>query len=240
MVWFAKTWLRARRINDPIYVVWCPETEENASRCQASGRGCRYVARMITIRGAGYAYAETGTEGVYWCIFDDQEGKTPFDRLHLLKDGDRLTVFDRSNTTSVRWSGVVHLEYESRKVASPFSRGFVAQAIFNQWCTGCRQALPPKPGHRSSSKSIRWYSSETVAEDRLFAMDLGAIVRNDVKGARRNGGTVLSIFKRIVDPFIWFFGTLLGAPSVIDRPLPRRRRRLTSRADVQRNHSDSK
>ena len=51
-------------------------------------------------------YAETGTEGVYWAF--EKEGTHGYEGLHLLRDGDRLKVFNRDG--SVRWEGDIQLK----------------------------------------------------------------------------------------------------------------------------------
>lgn len=39
-------------------------------------------------------YWEPHTEGTCWAVFEDDRSKGPYDRLHLLESGDRLSILD--------------------------------------------------------------------------------------------------------------------------------------------------
>ena len=81
-------------------------------------------------------YAETGTEGGHWAFRDENgthtsvdlvDGKCPFgakncpvvlgtyfehtthESLYILRDGDKLTVFEGAKSDIVAWSGVIEL-----------------------------------------------------------------------------------------------------------------------------------
>lgn len=55
-------------------------------------------------------FTETGTEGGYWAF--QEEGKDGYDGLHILKDGDRITVFDETSRKEI-WGGEIRLSPRS-------------------------------------------------------------------------------------------------------------------------------
>lgn len=60
------------------------------------------------MKGVCYFYFETGTEGAYWAFLDKKQDSF-YDRLHILKDGDHLTIFSKDNPKEVVWSGIISL-----------------------------------------------------------------------------------------------------------------------------------
>jgi hypothetical protein len=69
--------------------------------------------RAIGERGSLFFFSETGTEGGHWAF--QKEGMQGYEGMHLLSDGDRLTVFNEDS--SVHWEGVIQL-----KSYPPFSK----------------------------------------------------------------------------------------------------------------------
>ena len=64
------------------------------------------------IHGALEPFFETGTEGVIWSLAE--YGKSGFDGLYILKNGDDLCVYDNVTDGSVDWEGEIRLaSYES-------------------------------------------------------------------------------------------------------------------------------
>lgn len=55
------------------------------------------------IFGALEPFCETGTEGVIWSI--SEYGKSGYDGLNVLKDGDKLTVYKNVRNGDVEWQG---------------------------------------------------------------------------------------------------------------------------------------
>lgn len=54
---------------------------------------------------------ETGTEGAYWAFESNEpilEGQSAYDRLHILKNGDRLKILNPTEK-SIVWDGVIDL-----------------------------------------------------------------------------------------------------------------------------------
>ena len=56
-----------------------------------------------TIFGSLEPFCETGTEGVIWAVYE--YGKSGYDGLHCLDDGDRLTVYSEVRDGDVEWHG---------------------------------------------------------------------------------------------------------------------------------------
>lgn len=94
------------------------------------------------IQGYLYAFWETGSEGVHWSLMeDDQTGKVfqPYEQLHIISDGDGLTVFNPDG--SVLWSGVIDLEFESGYRRFPLNPACGQQSALGYWVNGCQRGF---------------------------------------------------------------------------------------------------
>lgn len=106
----------------------------------------------VQIRGPIHLFTETGTEGGYWAIQDEdhiEKGKGiippgsdawSYKGLYILQNGDRLTILDKDNPVRAVWEGVINLkEYPVFKESTP--EGFwihneqigVDRATWSQW-----------------------------------------------------------------------------------------------------------
>lgn len=64
----------------------------------------KYVGRLTSIN-------EQGTEGTSWCLFEDESsGKTGYDRMHLIEDGDHLKIYHKDKLV---FNGKIVPDYES-------------------------------------------------------------------------------------------------------------------------------
>jgi len=63
------------------------------------------TAQGVAIYGALSPFKEAGTEGVIWAV--REYGKSSYDALHCLEDGDSITVYTRVRTGEIDWSGTV-------------------------------------------------------------------------------------------------------------------------------------
>lgn len=64
------------------------------------------------LRGVCYLYSETGTEGGYWAFQDNRyitPRDWPYEGLHILENGDQLTIYSLDNPTQIVWSGTISL-----------------------------------------------------------------------------------------------------------------------------------
>ena len=65
------------------------------------------------IKGVCHFFSETGTEGGHWAFHDESksgpDGKWLYEGLHILEDGDHLTIFSKENPAEELWSGVISL-----------------------------------------------------------------------------------------------------------------------------------
>ncbi len=70
---------------------------------------------MKSPRVYGYCcfHSETGTEGGYWAFQDRRyikNGQCSYAALHILQNGDHLTIYDKKDTKKVLWEGVLDLK----------------------------------------------------------------------------------------------------------------------------------
>ena len=97
---------------------------------------------MTTIKGMLEPFSETGTEGIIWSVYED--GKTGYDALHCLGNGDHLAIFDLVNPAEMVWYGNIDLEYESNKQPFPFNPEYSQQAVFGYWVHGFQKDVVPE------------------------------------------------------------------------------------------------
>ncbi|CAN5305281.1 hypothetical protein BH10CYA1_BH10CYA1_53710 [soil metagenome] len=83
-------------------------------------------------------YYETGTEGIYWSLEEPLKG---YEGLHILENGDELTVFDSDYSTL--WQGVVDLEYSTGE-AYPENPEYGKRVIFGYWVHGTQRGMDPE------------------------------------------------------------------------------------------------
>jgi len=66
------------------------------------------------IEGVLFLHSETGTEGGYWAFQDLKyilsKNRWSYEGLHILEDGDNLTIYNPDNKAEVVWSGVIALK----------------------------------------------------------------------------------------------------------------------------------
>ncbi len=70
------------------------------------------MANNNSLEGILHLHSETGTEGGYWAFQDSLfiSGEDwSYEGLHILKDGDQLTIYHPDNKNEV-WSGVIALK----------------------------------------------------------------------------------------------------------------------------------
>jgi hypothetical protein len=69
------------------------------------------------LQGVAFFWSETGTEGGYWAFQDGQYiSQHPtlgtqfgYEGLHVLHDGDYLTIYDKTDPKKVVWEGIIAL-----------------------------------------------------------------------------------------------------------------------------------
>jgi hypothetical protein len=99
----------------------------------------------MTIKGHGFAWFETGTEGTRWCLIDETGDPHSYSSLYELNPGDSLTVYDKEDPTSIIWTGTVKYETNRRRRAHPFNSAYSQQEVFGYWITyGFQEDLDPE------------------------------------------------------------------------------------------------
>jgi hypothetical protein len=92
------------------------------------------------INGKLEAFWETGTEGVIWSLYDNNE--KGYESLHCLKDGDYLEVYNDDG--SIHWKGDVKLEYKRRYRPFPMNPQYGQQEVFGMWVHGFQDDIEPE------------------------------------------------------------------------------------------------
>lgn len=95
---------------------------------------------MNIIKGKLDPFFETGTEGVLWSLYD--ENNKGYESLHVLKNGDYLKVFNENNT--IYWEGEIKLEYKRNYQPFPMNPQYGQQAVLGYWVHGLQEILNPE------------------------------------------------------------------------------------------------
>ncbi|MDZ7726117.1 MAG: hypothetical protein U5L75_00870 [Candidatus Campbellbacteria bacterium] len=81
------------------------------------------------VQGILYAHFETGTEGVLWALSEDN--KSGYDALHLIEEGDFLTIFNQDG--QVIFSNWIVKDTETGKRARGFGSDIEQQSAEGLW-----------------------------------------------------------------------------------------------------------
>jgi|AntRauTorckE6833_2_1112554.scaffolds.fasta_scaffold31933_1 hypothetical protein len=92
-----------------------------------------------SFQGIPYAYFETGTEGVYWAIIEDN--KSGYDALHLIEEGDVLTIFNKDG--QVIFSDKIFKDTETGKRARGFGSEIEQQTALGLWIHWVQKGWTP-------------------------------------------------------------------------------------------------
>jgi len=66
------------------------------------------------LNGVAFFWSETGTEGGHWAFQDGQHPplgqQFSYEGLHVLHDGDYLTIYDKADPQKIVWEGKIALD----------------------------------------------------------------------------------------------------------------------------------
>lgn len=94
------------------------------------------------IHGQLFAWFETGTEGIYWAVVDDE--KKGYDGLHVLENGNVLTVFNKENKKKILFQGTIALEYDRLRRALQYNPEYFQQCVLGYWVHGLQKDVDPE------------------------------------------------------------------------------------------------
>ena len=91
----------------------------------------RKVVKKIWIKYRGVVdwFAETGTEGAIWVL--EEDGKTGYEALVLIEEGDRLKIFAEDG--SVLFVGVIKPDYKIGWTEYPKNPGYGQPSALGYW-----------------------------------------------------------------------------------------------------------
>lgn len=93
----------------------------------------------MTIKGPLFDWAETGTEGVVWCVEDEK--KSGYEAIEPLRDGDHLTVLDRQGKQV--WAGRIHCDTKTGWTQSPYNPAYGKQSAMGCWVHWIQEGFAP-------------------------------------------------------------------------------------------------
>lgn len=104
-------------------------------------------AKEATINGHLEPFAEQGTEGIVWCIYDPShntaDGKRSYDGLHLIEKGDLLKIFTDESRKGLEWQGPIDFDYEAEKKPIRGFEHLVVQRVGGCTVNGLQKGVDP-------------------------------------------------------------------------------------------------
>ena len=97
-------------------------------------------AKIPAIEGTLFAWAESGTEGVFWAIQDDRHPLS-YDGLNVIDEGDHLTILN--NQQEVLWSGVIEKDISTGSVPRPSKADWNQQVALGWWVHWIQKGFAP-------------------------------------------------------------------------------------------------
>ncbi len=96
---------------------------------------------MREVRGVPYAFFETGTEGVMWSVLED--GKSGYDALNIIEEGDHLTIYANDEKETVMFSGLIVEDVETGLYSHPQNPRYKQQVALGMWIHWVQEGWEP-------------------------------------------------------------------------------------------------
>ena len=93
----------------------------------------------MTIKGPLLDWSETGTEGVVWCV--ENEETSGYEAIEPLRAGDHLTVFDRVGNQV--WAGHIQCDIKTGWTQSPYNPSYGKQSALGYWIHWVQEGFAP-------------------------------------------------------------------------------------------------
>jgi hypothetical protein len=106
----------------------------------------------LRIIGTLCAFAETGTEGIYWSFIDNS--MVGYEALNKLEDGDYLFIEDGNG--GIEWEGEVRFDHEILKKPLPLAPHLTYQRVLGCSVHGIQVGVDPL-------KWFEWFSTDRPA-----------------------------------------------------------------------------
>ena len=94
------------------------------------------------IRGTLEAFFETGTEGIYWSIIE--ENKIEYDSLNLIENGDFLQVYKNKDYKDIYWKGIIKKDFELNREKVPSNYSSCRQIAGNYYVHWLQKDCDPR------------------------------------------------------------------------------------------------
>lgn len=93
------------------------------------------------IRGVTHAYFETGTEGVWWALIE--ENVFGYEDLNVLDDGDHLMIYKDGYDSEIIFSGFIKKDKLTGARSRPFNPYFKQQVALGMWVHWIQEGWHP-------------------------------------------------------------------------------------------------
>jgi hypothetical protein len=99
----------------------------------------RPTAKPKKIEGTLEDFSETGTEGVWWALVDDEN--SGYDNLHIIEPGDHLTILDQLGRKL--WSGVIRYDRKAGWHRYPLNPKYGQPCALGYWIHWTQKGFKP-------------------------------------------------------------------------------------------------
>jgi hypothetical protein len=127
----------------------------------------------MTVDGRLEPFYETGTEGVIWAVYED--GKSGYEGLHLMEDGDHLTVWNDEGV--VIFQGKIDLDREVGWMPFPWTGKPHEPGFFCKWIRE-EDGTETKPEECRKGHSEEWARERSLGQQAALGYWVHGIQRN--------------------------------------------------------------
>lgn len=138
--------IEIRLHRDPCYAAWAERAAH--IQLQPDGYSIADITMVVSVEkpvpsteitGMLEDYFETGTEGVIWSVYDDDEHG--YDGLHTIEEGDYLTICDQLGRH--KWAGTIRCDRKAGWKRYPLNPQFGQPCALGHWVHWTQKGFKP-------------------------------------------------------------------------------------------------
>lgn len=142
----APSQIEIRRHREPFYI-GCPDRAAYI-QLQPDGYSIQHITMVASVEPVASAgvitgvledFFETGTEGVIWSVYDDDN--RGYDGLHTIEEGDQLTICDQLGHRI--WSGIIRCDRKTGWKRYPLNPQYGQPCALGHWVHWTQKGFKP-------------------------------------------------------------------------------------------------